>query len=337
MESLVAMSPDQRRAMMPKPRVLVTGASGFIGGALVRELVARGYPVVAASRRVIDAPPGAEAVRLADLGRAIDFSRVIAGCESVIHCAARVHAPRARNGRNDSLAAYRAANADGTVRLAEQAAEAGVDRLVFVSTVKVHGDATEPLRPLTSNSAIVPSDAYGVSKAEAEARLRDLSERTGLNLVIVRPPLVYGPSVKGNFSAMRRWLARGIPLPLGAIKSNKRSLIAIDNLVDLLILCLEHPAAPNRVFLAADGEDLSTYDLLRRTAQAMGARPRLLPVPAPLLKIAAHLIGRSDLWQRLGGNLQVDMSEARDRLGWSPPITVDEGLARAVGNRRLER
>lgn len=309
-------------------RVLVTGANGFIGGALVAELTRRGTPVSAAVRRPRTEPHDVREVRVADLSATTDWKAALTGCDAVVHCAARVHVMH--DAAADPLAEYRAANVEGSVRLARQAASAGVRRLVLVSTIKVNGERTEVGRPFTSASIPAPVDPYGVSKAEAEARLREIAAETGLEFVAVRPVLVYGPGVKANFRSMMHWLARGRPLPFGMVRDNRRSLVALDNLVDLLIRCVEHPAAAGQVFLAADGEDLSTTALLERTAAALGKRARLLPVPAPLLALGAKVAGREDLWQRLGGNLQVDISDAERLLGWRPPVSVDEGLRRAV-------
>jgi nucleoside-diphosphate-sugar epimerase len=214
--------------------------------------------------------------------------------------------------------------------LARQAAHAGVKRFIFLSTIKVNGENTLAGAAFSERDPPAPADPYGVSKAEAEAALMALASSTPMEVIVIRPPLVYGPGVKANLLTMTRWLARGVPLPLGAIRDNRRTLVALDNLVDLIITCLEHPAAANQVLLAGDGEALSTTDLLRRTAAALGVPARLIPVPVPLLVAAAALLGRSEVMRRLCGSLQVDTSKARQLLGWSPPVTVDEGLRRMV-------
>jgi UDP-glucose 4-epimerase len=229
----------------------------------------------------------------------------------------------------DPLTAFRAVNVEGTLNLARQAAAAGVKRFVFVSSVKVNGEATLPGQPFTADDAPAPLDAYGISKMEAEQALREIALQTGMEVVIIRPPLVYGPGVKANFAAMMRWLQRGVPLPLGAIH-NQRSLVALDNLVDLIVTCLTHPAAANQTFLVSDGEDVSTTELLRRMGRAMGRPARLIPVPVSWLKLAAALVGKRDVAQRLCGSLQVDIEKTRRLLGWTPPLTLDQGLKKAA-------
>jgi len=313
-------------------RVLVTGATGFVGGAVVDRLVHDAVPVTAAVRREPVERRGVREVRVADLGPDTDWSRALEGCESVIHCAARVHVMRDTSA--DPLAAFRTANVDGSVALAKQAAAAGVRRLVFISSIKVNGEGTAAGRPYRASDVPAPRDPYGVSKYEAEQALQALTARSPLELVVIRPPLVYGPGVKANFLSMARWIARGVPLPFGGVNDNRRSFVALANLVDLIATCRLHPAAAGQVFLVSDGEDLSTSELLRRTARALGAAPRLLPVPAWMLAAGARALGRGDLWQRLGGTLQVDSTPTRERLGWAPPVSVDAGLLAAVAALR---
>jgi nucleoside-diphosphate-sugar epimerase len=229
----------------------------------------------------------------------------------------------------DPLAEYRKVNVDGTLNVARHALEVGVKRFLFVSSIKVNGEHTPPGRPFTEEAAPAPEDPYGISKYEAERELQALCAETGMELVIIRPPLVYGPGVKGNFASMIRLMEKGLPLPLGAVR-NKRSLVALDNLVDLIVTCVDSPAAANQVFLAADGQDISTTELLRNVANAMGKPARLLPVPSGLLMLGASLFGKKAVAKRLLGSLQVDISKARELLGWQPPVSVEEGLARAV-------
>jgi nucleoside-diphosphate-sugar epimerase len=230
-----------------------------------------------------------------------------------------------REEASESLEEYRKANVDGTMALARQAADAGVRRFVFISSIKVNGEETTPDRPFTADSPAAPRDGYGVSKHEAEQALRALAGESGMEVVIIRPVLVYGPGVKANFRAMLRAVQRGLPLPLGAVQ-NRRSLVAVDNLVNLVTCCLRHPAAAGQTFLVSDGEDLSTPELLRRAGQAMGRRARLLPVPVPLMETAGRMLGKRDMVRRLCSSLAVDIAKTRQTLSWSPPISVDEAL-----------
>jgi nucleoside-diphosphate-sugar epimerase len=223
------------------------------------------------------------------------------------------------------LTEFRRVNVGGTMRLAQQAAAAGVRRVVFMSSIKVNGEATLPARPYTAEDAAAPVDAYGISKCEAELRLRELALETGMEVVIIRPVLVYGAGVKGNFLSMMRWLRKGIPLPLGAIH-NQRSLVGLNNLVDLVATCLEHPAAANQTLLVSDGHDLSTTELLQQLGGKVARGAHLLPVPSGFLLAGAKLLGRGDVAQRLCGSLQVDISKTRNLLGWSPPHSVDREL-----------
>lgn len=310
--------------------ILVTGATGFIGNSLTNRLAAdRSFNgVVAAVRRLgVSWPKRVQAVQVGDLLPTTDWSMALQGVLAVVHCAARVHVMH--DDATDPLKAYREVNVDGTLNLARQAAQAGVRRFVFVSSIKVNGEATQLGQFFSADDPPAPLDPYGVSKFEAEQGLRELEVQTGMEVVIVRPPLVYGPGVKANFASMMRWVARGIPLPLGAIH-NARSMVSLDNLVDLLVTCVRHPAAAGQTFLVSDGEDVSTTDLLRRTARAMGKKAHLLPVPAFALELGATLLGRRAVAQRLCGSLQVNIEKTRHVLGWNPPLTLDQGLKKAV-------
>ncbi len=288
--------------------LLVTGGTGFVGQELVKRLSGQSF-------------------RLATRADSTCWDNVLVGVDTVVHLAARVHIMHDTD--TDTLNAYRAVNVDGTLNLARQAAVAGVKRFVFISSVKVNGEFTQPRRTFTEADVPNPKDAYGQSKHEAEYGLRQIAVETGMEVVIIRPPLVYGPGVKANFASLMRAVQRGWPLPLGAVH-NQRSLVALDNLVDFIITCITHPQAANQTFLVSDGQDLSTTELVRGMAQAAGVPARLLPVPVWALQAGASLLGKGDAVQRLCGNLQVDISKARTLLGWVPALSVQEGLRRAM-------
>ncbi|MEN9669249.1 MAG: hypothetical protein RLZZ386_1156, partial [Planctomycetota bacterium] len=264
---------------------------------------------------------------VSDINSTINWSTALHGADAVIHLAARVHVMR--DTAIDPLAEFRSVNTEGTLNLARQAAAAGVRRFIFLSTIGVNGNSTAHGKIFTETSASLPHDPYSVSKHEAEVGLRAISKSTGIEIVIIRPTLVHGSKAPGNFGKLTRLVAKGLPLPLASI-DNRRSLVGIDNLVDFIITCLEHPAAANETFLVSDGEDLSTPDLIRRMARAMDRPARLLPVPKSMLMAAATMLGKRDMAQRLCGSLQVDISKSRTLLGWNPPVSVDEGLRRAV-------
>lgn len=319
---------------MDPGRILVTGGDGFVGRALLTQLHARGWQATGTSRRL--APGTADSGNLiasGDLERVTDWRPLLEGHAVVVHTAARVHLLRDR--ARDPLAAYRAANTAATLRLAQAAAAAGVRRFVFVSSVKVLGEATAPGRPFTAASPLAPADPYAVSKAEAERGLGAIAQRTGMELVVVRPPLVYGPGVRANFRRLLTWVDRGVPLPLGGL-DNRRSLLALDNLVDLLAHCCVAPAAAGATLLASDGEDLSTSELLQRIGTALGRPARLLPASPRLLALASRC-GAAGAVARLTGSLQVDSSAARSRLDWQPPLSVDAGLAAVAAWYREQR
>lgn len=307
--------------------VMVTGGTGFVGRVLIDRLVRdKRFIPRAASRREDRCSFGAgEQVRIGDLGSDTDWRAAVAGVSTVVHLAARVHVMQ--ESEADSTDVFRKANVEGTLSLARQAVEAGVRRLVFVSSIKVNGEATLPDRAFTPTDSPRPQDPYAVSKWEAEEGLRQLARQTGLEVVIVRPPLVYGPGVRANFRRLINLVQRGLPLPLGAV-NNKRSLVAVDNLVDLLTHCIDHPAAAGQTFLVSDGEDLSTPELIRRLAKALGRPARLIAVPPALLRLAGRLTRRAQEVERVIGSLQVDISHACETLDWRPPVAVDEALRR---------
>ncbi len=306
-------------------KIILTGASGFIGLRLLPQLEqCPELQVIGLCRRL---PQGRSSSRLHTVGdlQQANLSALLPGVDVLIHAAARAHIMN--DEMADPLAEYRRVNVDGTLRLARQAVAAGVKRFIFISSIKVNGEGTVDERAFLASDEPAPEDAYGLSKLEAEQGLMQLAANSSLDVVIIRPPLVYGPGVKGNFASMIKLVEKGLPLPLGAIH-NKRSLVGIDNLVDLIIRCIDHPAAANQVFLAGDGKDLSTTELLRGVSKAMGKPARLIPVPAGLLHFGATLLGRKAMAQRLLGSLRVDISKTCELLDWKPPYTVEEGLRR---------
>jgi nucleoside-diphosphate-sugar epimerase len=300
-----------------KASVAVTGASGFIGSALVGQLITRQFNVHQIPRSSVDT----------------------AGAQCVIHCAARAHIMY--DEALDPLTEYRRVNVLRTLNLARQAAAVGVKRFVFLSSVKVSGESSEGLlRPfgasndngslrLARDVELRPEDAYSLSKREAELGLWEIASQTGIQVVVIRPPLVYGPGVKGNFARLLDLVRSGVPLPLAAV-NNRRSFIGLDNLVDLLIRCVDQPSAADQTLLVSDGQDLSTPELLRMIANAMGKPARLFPVPVPALRLAGWALGRMNEVDRLVGSLQVDSCATRELLGWTPPVSVEEGVDRMV-------
>lgn len=307
-------------------KILVTGATGFVGSHLVRSL--DGHQLVAIGRTQVS---GVEQFIFRALLPDTDFIGCFHDVECIVHAAARAHIMK--DEAADPLSEYRRVNVEGTLNLARQAAAAGVKRFIFISSIKVNGEQTAKDQPFYSHDTPSSEDFYGISKHEAEQGLRELAAETGMEVVIIRPPLVYGPGVKGNFASMIKLVGKGWPLPLGAVH-NKRSLVALDNLVDLIITCIDHPGAANETFLVSDGEDLSTMQLLQGVAEAMGKPSRLIPVPASLLQFGATLLGKKAVAQRLLGSLQVDISHTQKCLNWTPPLTVKQGLQRCFPNHQ---
>lgn len=304
--------------------VLVTGATGFVGRFLCSRLLAEGFSVRAtllSSETSASLVTGVEPVTIQPLGSDTHWQHALTGIDTIIHLAARVHIMDDPSA--DPLTEFRKVNTEGTKQLANEAAKAGVKRLVFISSIKVNGEETE--LPYTENSPTQPTDPYGISKWEAEQALRQIEKETGLEVVVVRPTLVYGPGVKANFFNMLKAVQRGVPLPLASI-ANQRSLIYVGNLVDALAVCATHPAAVGQTYLVSDGEDVSTPELIRRTAAALGVPARLLPFPPSLMHLAGKLTGKSAAVNRLTGSLTVDSSKIRRELGWMPPFTMEEGL-----------
>ncbi len=311
---------------MPQ-RVLVTGAAGFIGQALCRRLERDGFIVRWSVREVPKKAGscGADAVVLHDASGSEAISAAMRDVDAVVHLAARVHVMK--DTAADPLQEFRRANCLWTERLIERAAAEGVRRFVYMSSVKVNGERTTT--PFTEADTPHPEDPYGLSKWEAEQIVNRVSAQRGIEAVVVRSPLVYGPGVGGNFLSLLKIIRRGIPLPLGAVR-NKRSLVFRDNLVDALATCLRDPRATGQTYLVSDGEDLSTQDLTRRIGRAMGVTVRLWPVPVSLLRFFGALVGRQGIVGRLIDNLQIDASKLHRELGWSPPWSVDRGIEETV-------
>lgn len=302
-------------------KVLLTGAAGFIGKHLHLQLRQQGFNVSSVGR--VKNAQTMISHEVASIDQHTEWSEALNDIDVVIHLAARVHVMKDES--KAPLLAYREINVEATLNLARQAAHAKVKRFIFMSSIKVNGEQTTVGRPFTAEDIPAPEDAYGISKMEAEQGLLMLAKDTGMEVVIIRPPLVYGPGVKGNFSTMIKLLQTGLPLPFGAI-ANQRSLVAIDNLIHLIMVCINHPAAANQVFLVSDGEDLSTTDLLRRLALAAGVSSRLIPFPTAWVNFVFTILGKKMMAGRILGSLQVDISKTREVLGWQPPVTVDQGL-----------
>lgn len=311
--------------------LLVTGVNGFVGSRLAQALEpASDIDLTGTIRRPVEIK-AARTIIVQELDAKTDWSEALKSQNVVMHAAARAHIMT--EDAVDPMLEYRRTNVDGTLNLARQAAAAGVKRFIFLSSIKVNGDATKIGRPFDADDTANPLHDYGISKAEAENGLLKISSDTGMEVVIIRPPLVYGPNVKGNFAKLSALVAKGVPLPLAMVK-NQRSFIAIDNLVDLIITCINHPKAANQIFLASDGQDLSTPELLNGIAKAMGRDIKLFPLPSSLLSLGAAMIGKKDEANRLLGSLQLDISKTRDVLGWAPVINVEEGLQRCFGVNR---
>jgi nucleoside-diphosphate-sugar epimerase len=309
-------------------KLLLTGPSGFVGCGLRQSLRLRPDFTLCSAYRILPVaePLSLLNVAVGNIETITDWNTLLTDVDVVLHTAAIAHVQGVVTKQLQSE--FDAVNTVATLALARQAAEAGVKRFIFLSTIKVLGDSTSG-SAFNADTKPAPMDAYACSKWRAEQGLRALATETGMQVVIIRPVLVYGPGVKANFLSMMRWLHKGVPLPFGAIY-NKRSLVALDNLVDLIVTCIDHPAAANQTFLVSDGEDLSTSQLLRKMATALGKPARLLPVPSWLLEQGATLLGKQALAQRLCGSLQVDISKTRELLGWTPPVSVDKALRRTA-------
>jgi UDP-glucose 4-epimerase len=302
--------------------ILMTGSTGFVGRAVLASLHKSGHSISALGRRK---PKQVGKFFNCNLDSSSDYSFAMPKVDVILHIAARAHVMDEIS--SDPLSLYREVNTLATLNLAKQAASFGVKRFVFISSIKVNGESTLEDVPFKFDDMIQPEDPYSISKAEAEVGLKKISAETGMEFVIIRPPLVYGPGVKANFASMMKLSEKNLPLPFGAIH-NKRSLIALDNLVDLIIACIDNPKAANKTFLVSDDSDISTTELLQMMTRAAGKEPWLLPIPANWLRLISRLIRRQSLTDRLCGNLQVDIKHTKETLGWIPPVSVEEGIRR---------
>lgn len=306
-------------------KIILTGASGFIGSKLLEQLPANG--TLSLGR---DKPEGqlSEKFFRLEINNDTDYSEALSDVGVVIHLAARVHVMN--DAVSKPLEEYREVNTRGTVNLARQAAQAGVKRFIFISSIKVNGEGTERDKPFTSFDAHAPEDDYGLSKAEAEQQLIELGQETGMEVVIIRPTLVYGPRVKANFASLMNLVSKGIPLPFGCINDNCRSLVSVTNLVDLIVTCIDHPNAANETFLVSDDHDVSTSEMVAQMAKALGKQQWQLPVPKWCYKMAGKALGKQDVINRLLGSLQVDITHTKNTLGWVPPQSLEEGFKQAA-------
>ncbi len=314
--------------------VLITGANGFVGKELCSTLL--GVVPIRACMRQDTISCLSEDIEIArvDLADSLGWKEALSGVDTVIHCAARAHVMNDCAG--DPLAEFRRTNVQGTLRLAGLASQMGVRRFIYISSIKVNGERTGLDSPFTADQNPAPVDPYGISKYEAELGLKKISKETGIEIVIIRPPLVYGPGVKANFLSMMTWLQRPIPLPLGGIVNNRRSLVYIKNLVDLISLCITHPKAANQTFLVSD-DDVSTDMLLRKMSAALGLPSRLMPVGPVLIQLASRIIGRPGIAQRLCGSLQLDVKKTKEVLNWKPKYSLENGLSETAYSMRMSK
>ena len=299
--------------------IILTGGSGFLGSHVVKSLLEQGKHNV----KLVSRSKFKEHLYVSSLNGDSDFN-LPRGYEVVVHCAARVHVMNDEEA--NPLEEFREVNTYGTLNLAQQSADAGVKRFIFISSIKVNGESTESNLPFKPDDAFIPTDPYGLSKYEAEVGLRQIAKETGMEIVIIRPPLVYGPGVKANFASLLNLASKGLTLPFGSFITNRRSMVSVDNLVDLIVTCIDHPKAANQVFLVSDDEDLSTAQLIRRLSRACGKSGFLLPIPVFLFKVVARVFRKKDIIDRFSGSLCVDISKTKDLLSWKPPQTVDDGF-----------
>lgn len=307
---------------MSVDRILLTGANGFIGSHLLPELnnqvvILGRTPLLGSQHEFFQS----------ELNNRADYTIALNGVTHVVHCAARVHIMDDKSA--NPLDEFRAVNTIGTLNLATQAAQAGVKRFIFISTIKVNGESTTGRNPYNAFES-APEDPYGISKAEAEQQLLALGHKTGMEIVIIRPPLVYGEGVRANFASLMKLVNKGFPLPFRAINKNKRSLVSVYNLVDLIKVCIEHPSAANQVFLVSDDHDLSTAEIVKVMAEVQGKSNVALPVPPALFSLVGSILGKKDVVDRLIGSLQVDITHTKNTLNWSPPYSVEDGFKLSV-------
>lgn len=318
-------------------KILVTGLNGFVGLPLSWHLIIAGYQVVGGVRSPDSlgaVNPHIQLKAIGDIDEITDWQDCLSGVECVVHLANRAHVMNEQS--SNPLALYRKVNTEGTLNLARQAAAAGVKRFIFISSVKVNGESTLPGKPFRADDVSIPLDHYGLSKYEAELGLKKISQETGLEVVIIRPPLIYGPGVKANFLKMMRWVERGIPLPLGSIQ-NQRSLLGIDNLIDFIEVCLTHPRAAGKTFLVSDDHDLSTTELLKGIARSMGQSSKLVAIPQRILEGVLGILGQRRIAERLCGSLQLDIQPTKDQLGWRPPYSVEDQLIKTSQAYQLKK
>jgi len=301
--------------------IFITGSNGFLGRQLTNRLngrklslLTRGAPKISSGHRFLQS----------EIDSLSDFTSGLKDCDTVIHCAARVHIMGKES--SESLNAYREVNTVGTLNLAKQSVEAGVKRFIFISSIKVNGETTEPNKPFKYSDERSPSDSYGISKSEAEEQLMILAEKTGLEVVVIRPTLIYGPGVKANFASLMSLVSKGIPLPFGSITDNKRSLVSVNNLVDLVVTCIDHPKAANQVFLVSDDDDVSTSQIVHQMAKSLGNTELQLPIPRWCFRFFGKVLGKQDVVDRLLGSLQVDITHTKETLNWQPPQSLEDGF-----------
>ncbi|EGR0597521.1 TPA: SDR family oxidoreductase [Vibrio cholerae] len=301
--------------------ILITGSNGLLGSHIVERI--KEQPIILLDRGTINKHPMYPFFQC-EINSYHDYMKALQGCQTIIHCAARVHIMN--DNEAEPLALYREVNTAGTVNLAKQAIDSGVKRFIFISSIKVNGEGTLAGCPFKTEDKHAPEDDYGLSKSEAEEQLVALAKDSGMEVVIIRPTLVYGPGVKANFASLMNLVSKGIPLPFGCITKNKRSLVSVDNLVDLIITCIDHPKAANQVFLVSDDHDISTSEMVREMAIALNKPDWQLPVPVWCYKLVGKLFNKSAVVDRLTGSLQVDISHTKETLGWKPPQTLQEGF-----------